>query len=878
MDEPCLEALFGRYRSRGDLAALGQVFDRTAPELLRLAAHLVRDPVEAEDLVQTTFLAAIEGAGSFDASRRLEPWLAGILARSAARLRRERGRRPDPGRLVRAEPSDPAHALEQGELAGALARGLARLSAPYREVLELHLVHGQGPLEIARASRRAPGTVRMQILRGLERLRRALPAGLHGALPGVRAPRGIAALKAELLVRAQSAGSAAAVPIVSTTSILGVLVSSKTLAAAGVAALLALAALWTFDRSPAQPSERTASAPAAQPGSPAVGPEAAAEPPPSAPAREGQLPGPGESPLHAPSESRPAPQAYPGLWLAGRLLGLEGLDPAETRIVAATLTGQQVETTGRPEGSFELDCTRLCGPLGAPATLYVTALHPAQRRSQVPVPLSDAIRRAALEERTEVTLDLDLSPRTAIIGRVEAGGTVEPGEILVALAAEVEGRAEVSEEVNCDDEGRFRFFPRTGGEFTLLVHARGLPPLALSVHAPERVVTDVGTLELRPGGAAIEGTLVLPFEARPERYQVRALRREASDDYQRWEGIGLVGATIRTDEQVGDVERDGRFLIAGLEPGVHVLQLEAQAPSEIVLPFPALEVPAPASGLLFGQSYGLVKVVTAAERRVHGELQLQFALDGGYYARSAQAGERLEVIVDRRMPLSVQALAPGCPPASGELAAPRAAQAELVIALDPDPGRTTLLVEWPPLADGTGPAAVRAWLRGGGRELWYHGRASGDACAFSDLPPGRFQVLLVPGDTVWSFFASSLCSEPIEVELAPGETTRVRIEWQLGGKARFLPRGTAVGDVRARVLDLAERELSVRFVTRSFHEGVLASGSTSGRIPTGEPSELEPSLRPGTYVLVLGEPGAPELRVPFELRAGEVSDVPFDRP
>jgi DNA-directed RNA polymerase specialized sigma24 family protein len=34
--------------------------------------------------VQATFLAAIERAGSFDARRRLMPWLLGILARQAS--------------------------------------------------------------------------------------------------------------------------------------------------------------------------------------------------------------------------------------------------------------------------------------------------------------------------------------------------------------------------------------------------------------------------------------------------------------------------------------------------------------------------------------------------------------------------------------------------------------------------------------------------------------------------------------------------------------------------------------------------------------------------------------------------------------------------
>ena len=47
------------------MQALEQVFGRAAPELLRLALHLCRGLDRAEDLVQATFLAALEGAESF---------------------------------------------------------------------------------------------------------------------------------------------------------------------------------------------------------------------------------------------------------------------------------------------------------------------------------------------------------------------------------------------------------------------------------------------------------------------------------------------------------------------------------------------------------------------------------------------------------------------------------------------------------------------------------------------------------------------------------------------------------------------------------------------------------------------------------------------
>ncbi|MCA8965205.1 MAG: hypothetical protein KDC48_09970, partial [Planctomycetes bacterium] len=87
--------LFLRYRDRGDAAALAAVFDRTAPELLRLALHLCRDLGDAEDLLQATFLAAIESAPRFERGKKVMPWLTGILVNRAHGERRRRRRADD---------------------------------------------------------------------------------------------------------------------------------------------------------------------------------------------------------------------------------------------------------------------------------------------------------------------------------------------------------------------------------------------------------------------------------------------------------------------------------------------------------------------------------------------------------------------------------------------------------------------------------------------------------------------------------------------------------------------------------------------------------------------------------------------------------------
>lgn len=242
-----LERWFERWRKRRDVRALARVFDATSRELLDLAQHVSHDPSEAEDLVQSTFLAAIESAERFDAERDLVAWLVGILVCEARMAKRRAARRPDPGRLDARGEADPADTAERLELSQALQLALERLPSPYREVVAPYVRDGASPSEIARALGRAPGTVRVQIHRGLELVRRGLPAGaLAGGLLLALPTRGLAAVREVVLGRAATiaslplataAGPAALVPI----GLGGGLAVKKLAVAAGVAALGALA-------------------------------------------------------------------------------------------------------------------------------------------------------------------------------------------------------------------------------------------------------------------------------------------------------------------------------------------------------------------------------------------------------------------------------------------------------------------------------------------------------------------------------------------------------------------------------------------------------------------------------------------------------------
>ena len=88
-----VEESFLRFRSTGEPAALGIVFDALAPELLLVAARIAPRGVEAEDLVQRTFVDALEHADRFAPGRPLAAWLVGILVKHAlAEGRRARRR------------------------------------------------------------------------------------------------------------------------------------------------------------------------------------------------------------------------------------------------------------------------------------------------------------------------------------------------------------------------------------------------------------------------------------------------------------------------------------------------------------------------------------------------------------------------------------------------------------------------------------------------------------------------------------------------------------------------------------------------------------------------------------------------------------------
>jgi RNA polymerase sigma-70 factor (ECF subfamily) len=265
---------FERWLRQGDLHALGEVFDALAPRLLPVAMHLCGNAADAEDALQQTFLLAMDRDRGFDAQRRLEPWLAGLLQNVVRNQgRREGRRRAAPLPECASDELGPLAAAEREELVARLRTHVDALPAEQRQVVRLQLQHGLGPVAIAEALELSPGTVRMRLHRGLETLRKLLPASLAALLASALPARGLDIVKHELLAAAATkvaaataaGGVAAGAAAVGSAALVG-----GTLAMKKLVALLLLVgvagAMWWISGLP--PIDAPAQAPPVAPSSP----------------------------------------------------------------------------------------------------------------------------------------------------------------------------------------------------------------------------------------------------------------------------------------------------------------------------------------------------------------------------------------------------------------------------------------------------------------------------------------------------------------------------------------------------------------------------------------------------------------------------------
>jgi len=160
-----------RAAQAGDVASFELLYMKYAPVVHAIV--LGRLPAaDADDVTQNVFITAYTKLASLRETAAFAGWIARI-ARNAAEDQRRRGGdwtqidTDYAARATQADAAEAAHAL-------AAIRGLPEA---YRETLMLRLVEGMSAVEIGERTGLTPGSVRVNLHRGMQLLREALGEG-----------------------------------------------------------------------------------------------------------------------------------------------------------------------------------------------------------------------------------------------------------------------------------------------------------------------------------------------------------------------------------------------------------------------------------------------------------------------------------------------------------------------------------------------------------------------------------------------------------------------------------------------------------------------------------------------------------------------------
>jgi RNA polymerase sigma-70 factor, ECF subfamily len=147
-------------------------------ELLVYAYRLSGDQDQAEDIVHTAFVKALQSARSGVEAQNPRAWLYRIVHNEALTSRR-RSRR-EIAALVTLPQAPAALDPAKAQLIGKAEREMGLLAEPYRSALQLRYLHHLKYEEVADVLQLSVGTVKSQVARGLRLLADRMGAAMEG--------------------------------------------------------------------------------------------------------------------------------------------------------------------------------------------------------------------------------------------------------------------------------------------------------------------------------------------------------------------------------------------------------------------------------------------------------------------------------------------------------------------------------------------------------------------------------------------------------------------------------------------------------------------------------------------------------------------------
>ena len=178
--------LMGRVRD-GDVALLGELFERHHQRLFHFFLRLARSRSAAEDLVQEVFVRMLKYRHTFRSESDFVPWMFTLARNAATDLYRARPKElpenpdaPEP----QADLPHPIAGLERSEQEAKLRRALAKLHADKREILLMARFSELKYDRIAELLGISEGAVKVRVHRALKELKEAFLADPAPLAPG----------------------------------------------------------------------------------------------------------------------------------------------------------------------------------------------------------------------------------------------------------------------------------------------------------------------------------------------------------------------------------------------------------------------------------------------------------------------------------------------------------------------------------------------------------------------------------------------------------------------------------------------------------------------------------------------------------------------